>query len=140
MTYKLVISAIIASSLSALPAMAKTTVTKGNGTVRIANEHVAMEFADNGSFDIVSMKFAGTEMAKPGDNMEPDISWRTGRNADHRAPLCRLPRLEGGRLRHVESYCILVAHTPQIRRQQLPRGDACVARRQCRPSALESVS
>lgn len=71
MTYKLVISAIIASSLSALPAIAKTTVTKGNGTVRIANEHVAMEFADNGSFDIVSMKFAGTEMAKPGDNRQP---------------------------------------------------------------------
>lgn len=71
MTYKLVISAIIASSLSALPAIAKTSVTKGNGTVRIANEHVAMEFADNGSFDIVSMKFAGTEMAKPGDNRQP---------------------------------------------------------------------
>ena len=71
MTYKLVISAIIASSLSALPAIAKTSVTKGNGTVRIANEHVAMEFADNGSFDIVSMKFAGTEMAKPGDNSQP---------------------------------------------------------------------
>lgn len=119
MTYKLVISAIIASSLSALPAIAKTSVTKGNGTVRIANEHVAMEFADNGSFDIVSMKFAGTEMAKPGDNRQPWSLTYLGEQGETPTIEPRyavLPRLEGGRLRHVESYCILVAHTPQIRR------------------------
>lgn len=42
MTYKLVISAIIASSLLTLPAIAKTTVTKGDGIIRIANQNVAM--------------------------------------------------------------------------------------------------
>ena len=71
MTYKLVISAIIAASLSTLPAIAKTTVTKGDGIIRIANQNVAMEFADKGSFDIVSMKCAGTEMVKTGDNSQP---------------------------------------------------------------------